>query len=546
VDLQTLAIALFISCTLQAAALAAQWRIAARDQGGGWWTAGVVAVTLGFGAMMLRSVPGFTSLGVFGNNVLFVSGHLLLYAGVRRFFEMPMPWRPMAALALVYACGSAWFTFGYNHLVWRGSLLYATIAGLSFLTAITLWRQHPPMVRVTARFLALTFGVHGLIFVAGLILGLVAPPDSNSPTAGPNPGQLIALLDGLIVITLWTFGFILMVNQRLSAGYREARDERALILEGTPDAVVLTRLNDGLLVEANAAFTEVLGYDRATSLGRSTTELGLWADPADRDRLVDLLRSTGRCSGLEFTFRCQDGHPIIGAVSARKLDLRGVAHLLAVIHDVSERRQMLQQMERLASTDPLTGLLNRRRFMALAHYEMRRSARMGQPLCLALVDIDRFKQINDVHGHAAGDAALKRLAELCQRHLRAIDLVARMGGDEFALLLPQTPAESGLTVLQRLHDALAQDDTPPRLTLSIGLVEWTTSPADRTAQAGKRQAKPVATDPVEPTARREGPVEVDAQDEEATLDPALQALFARADQALYEVKRAGRNGTRLG
>ena len=534
-DLQTLAIALFISCALQVCALAAQWHIAAQGQGGGWWTAGIVGVTLGFGAMMLRSVPGLTMIGVFGNNVLFVLGHLLLFAGVRQFFAQPVPWRPMLVFAQCFACGSAWFSFGYDHIVWRGTLLYASIAGVSFMTATLLWRRHPPMVRATARFLALAFGVHGLIFIAGLVLGLVAPPPTNSPTGPRNPGQVLALLDGLIVVTLWTFGFILMVNQRLSAGYREARDELALILEGTPDAVLMVRLDDGVLVEANAAFIELLGYDRSTCLGQHTAAIGLWAEPADRDRVIEELRATGRCSGLEFPFRHRDGRLIAGAVSARKLMLHGVAHVLAVIRDVSERRQLLQRLERLASTDPLTELCNRRRFLELARYELRRATRLGQPLCLALVDIDHFKQINDSHGHAAGDAALQRLAALCRSHLRDIDVIARIGGDEFAMLLPQTSAEQGLLVLQRLHEAIALDESPPRLTLSIGL-------ADRVTVLG-----PTPPSSTHSPADHVLPQGVDEElNADPALDPALQALLARADQALYAVKRGGRNGTLLG
>lgn len=113
--------------------------------------------------------------------------------------------------------------------------------------------------------------------------------------------------------------------------------------------------------------------------------------------------------------------------------------------------QQEQAAAREARTDSLTGLVNRRRFSEAAAAEWGRSIRYGRPSSLILFDLDRFKQINDEHGHAAGDMVLKQVAEVCQFEIRDFDLLARIGGEEFAVLLPETSAVAAVGLAERLR-----------------------------------------------------------------------------------------------
>jgi diguanylate cyclase (GGDEF)-like protein len=128
----------------------------------------------------------------------------------------------------------------------------------------------------------------------------------------------------------------------------------------------------------------------------------------------------------------------------------------------------------LAILDDLTGLHNRRFFQGRLDDEVRRLQRYGRPLSLALFDVDFFKQVNDTKGHATGDAVLKFVAECARKAARKVDLVARIGGDEFAILMPETDVAGAVVVCERLRQLLA-DDAPPelavhRITASIGVV----------------------------------------------------------------------------
>ena len=173
-------------------------------------------------------------------------------------------------------------------------------------------------------------------------------------------------------------------------------------------------------------------------------------------------------------------------------EVRSVLALLAAQAALVTERGELQ---RSARTDALTALPNRAAFEDALRREMNRATRLGSPLTVALLDLDGFKQLNDTMGHAAGDEALRAAADRWSHALRSIDILARYGGDEFAVLLPTCDLPHAEEVLERMRAA-----TPDGLGASIGVTEW--------------QA-------------RESP----------------EDLVARADTALYASKRAGRNRT---
>jgi diguanylate cyclase (GGDEF)-like protein/PAS domain S-box-containing protein len=178
-----------------------------------------------------------------------------------------------------------------------------------------------------------------------------------------------------------------------------------------------------------------------------------------------------------------------------------------VTRNITERKRAEENLQREATTDFLTGLHNRRYFDAAAGHEVARAKRLGVPLSLVCFDIDFFKRVNDTHGHHAGDRVLVALARVAEQYSRVSDILARVGGEEFALLLPGTDADGALVVAEKLRQAVARigvalEKTTLSITCSFGVSVMTSE------------------------------------------NGTLENLLARADEALYAAKASGRNCVR--
>ncbi|MBP7489875.1 diguanylate cyclase [Azospira oryzae] len=170
-----------------------------------------------------------------------------------------------------------------------------------------------------------------------------------------------------------------------------------------------------------------------------------------------------------------------------------------------DRNRAMDSLHRLATVDTLTGLNNRSRFLDQGEAEITRARRLGRSVAVLMLDVDHFKRINDTHGHGAGDVALKIVAAIIARELRAIDICGRLGGEEFAVMLPETDGQGAMQAAERLRQAVAQEKVRVAEGVELGI----------TVSIGATILAP----------------------QDANIDH----LLARADGALYEAKRSGRN-----
>ena len=366
---------------------------------------------------------------------------------------------------------------------------------------------------------------------------------------------------------------------------RRLSDERfARIFHSSPDAIVISRLDNGVYVELNEAWTELSGYPREEMIGRSSVELGIWADPAQRDELIVQLATHGRVRDFEFQLRRKNGEPVDTLLTGEAIDLHGVRCLLSILvnvternrstrrlreserrfadvvdaageyvwetdvegHytyvseriervlgyksaevigkeaydfmppeevarleqwfdnrpdpgepirnleyisitrdgrqiwqqvsgvpifnaagervgyrgtglDISERKLAEQRIEELATRDALTQLPNRRLLTDRLSQGILAAQRSGGLIAALFIDLDRFKTINDSLGHAAGDELLRTVADRLQQLMRKGDTLARIGGDEFVVVLEalRVPEDAG-AVAQKIISVLSE------------------------------------------------------------------------------------------
>jgi len=141
---------------------------------------------------------------------------------------------------------------------------------------------------------------------------------------------------------------------------------------------------------------------------------------------------------------------------------------LALAAEVSERKRADERVQQLVATDPLTGLANYRRLIEAIELEIKRYGRSGRPFAILLFDLDGLKKVNDTHGHLVGSRALCRLADVLRAHCRQIDTPARFGGDEFAVVLPETTSAQAQQIATRIRDRIASDGESPPISAAVG------------------------------------------------------------------------------
>lgn len=336
---------------------------------------------------------------------------------------------------------------------------------------------------------------------------LLASYLSGAPLDETSLGQGLGMLTLNVILAL-----VLITTSRLrrmewaatraaQAANRELSQHREILrclLRAVPTPLVIATGDTLRVIEVNDAARAYFGEE----IQRDRPLIETYLDAPAFRRLADRLDQPGNVASFETTLHFADGSTREVLLAATATEFNGSPLALLALVDISERIEMEARLKHLASTDPLTGLANRALFFATADVEIKRMRRLSHPLAVVMVDIDFFKRINDTHGHDAGDAALSAFAKLCHGSLRGHDLAARLGGEEFALLLPETTPEEALALAERLRREVSEltiPGTEVRMTISAGVSAVTPG--------------------------------------EGSVEDAL----ARADRALYGAKNGGRN-----
>ena len=332
-------------------------------------------------------------------------------------------------------------------------------------------------------------------------------------------GEYITTLSGKKIWIAMSCSALIGPNQKIDGGIaivaditERRRDEEALresearlqlMLETSPIAVRIADNEGHKVLFANQRYAELIQSSRETMLGADPGDY--YAKPDEYEEILSLLAQGGQVTHRLVELKVPNGQSKWALASYLMLSYKGEPAVLGWFYDVTKQKEAEQQLEHLAKTDALTGLPNRRSFMDIAERELSRARRHADPLAIMMLDLDHFKAINDTHGHRVGDSVIQAFGALCQQALRTFDTVGRVGGEEFAILLPDASLEHALAVAERLRQSVERARIPQerglplQFTVSIGVA----AASDST--------------------------------------PNIDTLLHQADTELYEAKRAGRN-----
>ncbi len=285
--------------------------------------------------------------------------------------------------------------------------------------------------------------------------------------------------------------------------YMESEERFRTIAQTAVDAIILADSN-GKIVFWNESSQNIFGYAEDEILGKPLTVLMPEQYREAHQQGIERLKATSKSKYIgrvnEMQGLRKDGHNFPIELAVSMWNVKGETFYSGIVRNITRRKQLEKELERLATTDKLTQAFNRTKFYEVIKKEMERAKRYFHPLSIVMFDIDHFKKINDTFGHAVGDSVLRTLTKIVRKNLRETDYLVRWGGEEFILIAPDTDLEKAIVLVERIRKEIESykfNHAGP-VTVSFGIAEY----------------KP---------------------------DDTEDALIKRADDAMYDAKRKGRN-----
>lgn len=337
------------------------------------------------------------------------------------------------------------------------------------------------------------------MMLAGYLL-----PDPNHPTA-VGFVMAMAMFNAMLWIVQRRYNRLLRIEALTNEMLRQSRQALETVFMASPIPMVVNSRRTGRMIYVNDLARRFFGEDEASL--RMKTLRDLFVHQHDRDKVVETVEATGSIHSVELQVRDPRGKVRDMLVSTVGVDVGGEPAWMTGVIDITRMKVVEANLARLASTDTLTGLANRSRFFSAAEAAVALAREDGGALGVMMIDLDHFKRVNDSHGHDAGDRALQTIGALLVAQLPEDAVAARLGGEEFAVLMPGYSGGRLTAAAERLRQAVESCDGADiakgvHFTCSIGLSELR---AD---------------------------------------EPTVEAALSRADRALYAAKRSGRNCVR--
>jgi len=582
IDISTIALIIVISNIMLAILIFFQSYINKKYRGIIFFAIGSTLYAIGFLLILMQEIISITFLTVVFGNSLLLLAIIFQYYGLMRFLEIKVHSNTINLLFVIVFFALFYFEYFDNNITFRVLIINLSIAIVSFLISLSILGNMFCNIKTSIYLLSGLYLINGGFLTLRAIISVFLAPINQA--LSPEFLQIILFSEIFVVSLLTTFGVVFLINKRVSAEISEVKDHFELIFNLSPDVTLITRFDDGLIVNYNNRFLELSGYSREEVMGKSINELNVYEKDTGRQDMLTRLNENGFCKNIDTKFRCKDGHNILCIVSAEKINLNNSLHIISIIRDITDRKKaedalksseekyrlltefasdviwvlnltnqkftymspsilllrgftveesMNESLEEsmtsesfvivndaitrnmdefianpkdctdfiiqakqpckngdiiwieisakfryntdrdieivgvsrniekrklienqilyLSYHDEMTGLYNRRFY----EEELKRLDNVkNYPLVLIMADINGLKLNNDAFGHQTGDLLIKKISSILKKECQEDEIVARIGGDEFVILLPRTVEEKAKNLIEHLEIAI--------------------------------------------------------------------------------------------
>ncbi len=472
-----------------------------RSDGLPLWSLAMGLQAVAYGLLLTRgSISDWFSVVV--ANILLATTSALVLKALAQFFRQAISpwliWSPVLAMTL----GMLWLADHFQARV----MLHAAIIGLQTFMMLILVMRHSPGAPGRGQYILMGALVAVLVLLSARFIGTAIGESAMDRLFESTLLQTATFLMAMLFHLLLVFGVIVMTRDQIDRELRASEQRFRTLVEDANDVIYTLDL-DGAFEYLSPNLYESLGHVPEDFFGQHFSTL---VHPDDLPRceafVQRLLSSRSKQRGLEYRVHDHQGGWRWQSTNASPLfDANGsLVGMIGIAHDISERKRIEEQTYRLAHYDALTDLPNRRLFFEHLHQAIREAERKHSQVAVMFLDLDRFKPINDHHGHAVGDRVLQLIAQRLRACLRDADTIGRIGGDEFLILLTDVgSAHDACVVANKLVHAaqtpLEVAELALQVSCSIGIALYPMHSRD------------------------------------------ITVLMRYADEALYAAKRAGRN-----
>jgi PAS domain S-box-containing protein len=315
-----------------------------------WWFLWSMCLSISFIMVLLRDASSghLKNLLIVLQNVFMSGGAAFLYIGTVSFFGRKIHYykhiTAIGSLGLVFIL----FTFFNYHPYTRTVIINSYLAFYSLAPAYYLYKRERYKSSSVLPLLLSAFFILSIVFILRIILMITSDMDPENVFDG-HPLNTATFFASIVSGLIFTFGFVVLLNERLSGKINETKDHFERLFSLSPDDIAISRLSDGLIININESYTKMLGYSKSETIGKSALEINLWRYPEERKRFVNEINEKGSCDNFQVELVAKDGTILSGLLSARVIQVNGEKHIISSNRDVTELRKL--ERERLAEAE---------------------------------------------------------------------------------------------------------------------------------------------------------------------------------------------------